>query len=120
MDDQDLNTGEQQVIRMMDRSYSRQRFLWNAGVGTYCFLQAASVGVVWGGVPEDLFQQQGVFDQTGARDVKKAPQVQLPAERRLEAALQEVLHPPVLLLLVQQGLGCQLVAAVFLVGVESG
>lgn len=50
----------------------------------------------------------------------QAPQVQLPAEGRLKAALQEVLHPSVLLLLVQQRLGCQLVAAVVLVGVKPG
>lgn len=69
---------------------------------------------------QDLFEQQWVLDQARAWDVQEAPQVQLPAEGRLKAALQEVLHPSVLLLLVQQRLGCQLVAAVVLVGVKPG
>lgn len=70
------------------------------------------------GVSQDLLQQQRVLDQARARNVQEAPQVQLPAEGRLQATLQEVLHPSVLLLLVQQGLGGQLVTAVVLVGVQ--
>lgn len=68
---------------------------------------------------EDLFEQEGVFEQAGAGDVQEAPQVQLPAEGRLQAALQEVLHPPVLLLLVQQGLGSQLVTAIVSVRIQT-
>lgn len=67
---------------------------------------------------EDLFEQEGVFEQAGAGDVQEAPQVQLPAEGRLQAALQEVLHPPVLFLLVQQGLGRHLVTAVVSVCIQ--
>lgn len=74
--------------------------------------------MLWWSVSQYLLKQQWILDQARARDVQEAPQVQLPAKGRLEAALQEVLHPPVLLLLVQQRLGCQLVAAVVLVGVE--
>lgn len=76
--------------------------------------------MVLGGVPQDLLEEQGVFDQAAPRDVQEAPEVQLAAEGRLQAALQEILHPPVLLLLVQESFGCQLVAAVAFVGVESG
>lgn len=75
--------------------------------------------MLWWRVLEDLLQQQWVLDQTGARDVQETPQVQLPAEGRLQAALQEVLHAPVLLLLVQQRLGSELVAAVLLVGIQA-
>lgn len=78
------------------------------------------VRVVFGSVPQDLLEEQGVFDQAAPGDVQEAPQVQLAAEGRLQAALQEILHPPVLLLLIQQGFGCQLIAAVAFVGVESG
>lgn len=85
---------------------------------TYCFLQAGSVRVVCWRVLQDLPEQQRVFHQAGARDVQEAPQVQLPAEGGLEAALQEVLHSWILLLLVQQRLGGQLLAAVVLVGVQ--
>lgn len=69
---------------------------------------------------QDLSEQQRVFHQSTARDVQEVPQVQLPAEGRLETALQEVLHPPILLLLVQQGLGLHLVTAVRCVGGEEG
>lgn len=76
--------------------------------------------MVVGRVLEDLPEQQRVLHQSTARDVQEVPQVQLPAERRLQAALQEVLHPQILLLLVQQGLGLHLVTAVWSVGVEAG
>lgn len=84
---------------------------------TYCFLQASCVGVLWWSVFQNLSEQQWVLDQAGAWNVQEAPQVQFPAERGLKATLQEVLHSPVLFLLVQQRLGCQLVAAVVLVGI---
>lgn len=71
-------------------------------------------------VSQDLLEQQGVLDQPGARDVQEAPEIQLATEGGLEAALQEVLHPRVLLLLVQQRLGCQLVAAVVFVCIKPG
>lgn len=76
--------------------------------------------MLWWCVSQDLFEQQWVLDEARAWYVQEAPEVQLPAEGRLEAALQEVLNPPVLLLLVKQGLGRQLVAAVVPVGIESG
>lgn len=84
---------------------------------TYRFLQAGSVWVLQRSVFQYLFEQQWVLDQARAWNVQEAPQIQLPAEGGLKAALQEVLYPPVLLLLVQQSLGCQLVAAVVLVGI---
>lgn len=77
------------------------------------------VWVVVGRVLYDLPEQQRVFHQSTAGDVQEVPQVQLPAKRRLETALQEVLDPPVLLLLVQQGLGLHLVTAVRCVGGET-
>lgn len=76
--------------------------------------------MVVGCVLQDLPEQQRVFHQSAAWDVQEVPEVQLPAEGGLEAALQEVLHPPVLLLLVQQGFGLHLVAAVWRVGGETG
>lgn len=76
--------------------------------------------MVVGRVFQDLPEQQGILHQPAAWDVQEVPEVQLPAEGRLEAALQEVLHPPVLLLLVQQGLGLHLIAAVRRVGGETG
>lgn len=85
---------------------------------TYGFFQNLDIGVVFRSVPQDLLQQQRVFDQPASRDVQEAPKVELAAERRLKAALQEVLNSPVLLLLVQKGFGCQLIAAVTFVGVE--
>lgn len=86
---------------------------------TYSSLQTGYVRVIRSSVFQDLSQQQWVFHQAWARDVQEAPEVQLPAERRLQAALQEVLDPPVLLLLVQQGFGCQLVAAVLFVTIQT-
>lgn len=76
------------------------------------FVQVLPVRVVVWRVLQDLPEQQRVFHQSAAGDVQEVPQVQLPAEGRLEAALQEVLHPPVLLLLVQQGFCLHLVTAV--------
>lgn len=76
--------------------------------------------MLWWSVSQYLLKQQWILDQARARDVQEAPQVQLPAKGRLEAALQEVLHPPILLLLVQQGLGLHLVAAVRGVAGETG
>lgn len=70
------------------------------------FIQAGSVWVLRGSVFQNLFEKQWLLDQSRAWDVQEAPQVQLPAEGRLKAALQEVLHPSVLFLLVQQCLGC--------------
>lgn len=85
---------------------------------TYGFLQALGIRVVCWSVLQDLLEEQRVFNQAGARDVQEAPQVQLSAEGGLEATLQEVLHPRILLLLVQQRLGGQLLAAVVLVGIK--
>lgn len=68
---------------------------------------------------EDLSQQQWVFHQARSWDVQEAPEVQLPAEGRLQAALQEVLHSLVLFFLVQQGFSCKLVAAVVFVGIQT-
>lgn len=85
---------------------------------TYRLLQTLSIRVICWSVLQDLFEEQRVFHQAGARDVQEAPQVQLSAEGGLKAPLQEVLHPWILLLLVQQRLGCQLLAAVVLVGVK--
>lgn len=86
---------------------------------TYCCLQAVDIWVIRRSVSEDFSQQQRVFHQAWARYVQEAPEVQFPAEGRLQAALQEVLHSSVLLLLVQQGFGCELIAAVVFVGVQT-
>ena len=84
---------------------------------TYGFLETANIWMLWWSVSQYLFEQQWVLDQAGAWNVQETPQVQFPAEGWLKATLQEVLHASVLLLLVQQRLGCQLVAAVVFVGV---
>lgn len=94
------------------------RFKKTPELVTYCFLQALSIRVICRSVLQDLFEEQRVFEQAGPRDVQEAPQVQLSAEGGLKATLQEVLHPWILLLLVQQRLGCQLLAAVVLVGIK--
>lgn len=78
------------------------------------------VRVVVGCVLYDLSEQQRVLHQSATGDVQEVPQVQLPAKRRLETALQEILYPPILLLLVQQVLGLHLVTAVWSVGGETG
>ena len=83
------------------------------------FIQVLPIWVVVGRVLQDLSEQQRVFHQPAARDVQEVPQVQLPAKRGLEAALQKVLNPPILLLLVQQVLGFHLVTAVRSVGGET-
>lgn len=76
--------------------------------------------MVVGRVFQDLPQQQWVFHHPAAGDVQEVPQVQLPAKGRLEATLQEVLDPPILLLLIQQGFSLHLVTAVRSVGGETG
>lgn len=86
---------------------------------THGFFQNVDIRMVFGSVPQDLLEEQGVFDQAAPRDVQEAPEVQLAAEGRLQAALQEILDSPVLLLLIQECFGCQLIAAVAFVGVES-
>lgn len=86
---------------------------------THCLIQVLTVRMVVRRVFEDLPEQQGVFDQPAPGYIQEAPQVQLPTEGRLQAALQEVLHPPVLLLLVQQGLGSQLVTAIVSVRIQT-
>lgn len=78
------------------------------------------IRVVVGRVLQDFPEQQWVFHQPAAGDVQEVPQVQFPAKGRLEAALQEVLDPPILLLLVQQGFSFHLVTAVRCVGGEAG
>lgn len=93
-------------------------------VSVVCFphrlVQVLPVWVVVCRVLQDLPEQQRVFHQPAARDVQEVPQVQLPAKGRLETALQEVLDPPILLLLVQQSLSFDLVTAVWSVGAETG
>lgn len=70
-------------------------------------------------MPQDFLQEERVLDQATPRDVQKAPEVQLAAERRFKATLEEVLDSAVLLLLVQEGFSCQLVAAIGLVCIQS-
>lgn len=86
---------------------------------TYSSLQTGYIWVIRRSVSEDLSQQQWIFHQTGTWDVQEAPEVQLPAEGRLQAALQEVLHALVLFFLVQQCFGCKLVAAVVFVSIQT-
>lgn len=76
--------------------------------------------MIRGSVSEDFSEQQRVLHQAGTWDVQETPEVQFPAEGGLQAALQEVLHTPVLLFLVQKRFGCKLVAAVSFVGVQTG
>lgn len=85
----------------------------------YRLVQVLQVGVVIGRVLQDLPEQQWVFHQPAAGNVKEVPQIQLPAEGRLETTLQEVLDSVILLLLVQQGFGLHLVTAVRSVGGET-
>lgn len=68
---------------------------------------------------EDLSQQQWVFHQAGTWDVEEAPEVQFPAEGRLETSLQEVLDAFILFFLIQQGFGRKLVATVVFVSVQT-
>lgn len=86
---------------------------------TYSFLQTGYIRVIRWCVFEDLPQQQRVFHQPWPRDVQEAPEVKLPAEGRLQTALQEILHPLVLLFLVQQSFGCELVTAVIFVSIQT-
>lgn len=67
-----------------------------------------------------LFQQQGVFDQAASREIQKVPQVQFPAKRRLLTQTQELLHSLIVLFVVQQGFGSDLVTAVCNVGLQAG
>lgn len=39
---------------------------------------------------KDVLEEEGVFDQSTARDIKEVPQVQFSAEWRFNAPLQEV------------------------------
>lgn len=87
---------------------------------TYCFGQRVLVRVVGGRALLDLLQQQRVLDQAAARQIQEVPQVQLAAEGRLLTQAQEVLHALLLLLLVQQGFGPHLVAAVGHIGIQAG
>lgn len=68
----------------------------------------------------DLFQQQGVLDQTAPWEIQEVPQVELPAERRLLTEAQKMLHPFLVFLLVQQRFGPHLVAAVRDIGLQAG
>lgn len=88
---------------------------WTHSVG-----QRVLVRVVWRRALLDLLEQQRVLDQAAAGQVQEVPQVQLPAERRLLAQAQEVLHSLLVLLLVQQSFGSHLVAAVGDVGLQAG
>lgn len=114
--DGDLNT---QGIKLIYSHILRKPISGNGKIVslTYRFLQAGRIRVLWWSVPQYLFEQQWILDQTGAWDVQEAPQVQLPAEGGLQTALEEVLHPWVLFFLVQQRLSCQLVATVVFVGI---
>ncbi len=82
-------------------------------------MEVLAVGVFVWRVFEDLSQQQRVFDQATAWYVQEAPEVQFAAEGRLQTALEEVVHPMVLLLMVQQCFGCHLVTAVAVVGFKT-
>ena len=63
--------------------------------------------------PQDLVHEQRILDEPRARHVQEAPQVQLAAEGRLEAAVEEVVEPLVGgLLLVEQRPRPHLVRAV--------
>jgi len=42
---------------------------------TYGFFQNLDIGMVFGSVPQDLFQEQWVFDQPTSRNVQEAPKV---------------------------------------------
>ena len=86
---------------------------------THSIRQRVLIRVVWRRALLYLFQQQGVFDQTASREIQEVPQVQLPAERRLLAQAQEVLHSLLVLLLVQQGFGPHLVTAVCNIGPQA-
>lgn len=88
-------------------------------ISPYRCAEAGGVGVVGRRVPQHLLEKERILEEARAGDVQEAPQVQLPAERRLQAALEEVAHAPVLLLLVQQRLGRQLTAAVLAVCVQT-
>lgn len=76
--------------------------------------------MVVGRVFEYLTKKQWIFDKSAAWDVQKVPQVQLATEGRLQTTLQEVVHPVVLLFMVQQGFCGHLVTAVAVVGVQTG
>lgn len=78
-------------------------------------MEVLAVGMFVRRVFEDLSQQQRVFDQATAWDVQEVPEVQFATEGRLQTALKEVVHPMVLLLMVQQCFGCYLVTAVTVV-----
>lgn len=91
---------------------------YSVPTGTYCILQILLVRVAARRVPQNLLQQQRVLDQTAARNIQETPEVQLPAEGRLQAALKEILHSLVLLLLIQERFCCQLITAVFFVFIE--
>lgn len=42
---------------------------------TYGFFQNLDIGMVFGSVSQDLFQEQRVFDQPTSRNVQEAPKV---------------------------------------------
>lgn len=42
---------------------------------TYGFFQNLGIRMVFGSVPQDLFQEQWVFDQSTSRNVQEAPKV---------------------------------------------
>lgn len=89
------------------------------GTPTHNIRQCVLIWMVRRGALLYLFQQQRVFDQTAPREIQEVPQVQFPAERRLLTQTQKLLHPFLLLLLVQQGFGPHLVTAVCNIGLQA-
>lgn len=86
---------------------------------THSIRQCVLIRVLWRRALLDLFQQQGVLDQTASGEIQEVPQVQFPAERRLLTQAQEVLHSFLMLFLVQQGFGPHLVTAVCNIGLQA-
>lgn len=90
-----------------------------ASAATHSIRQRVLIRVLRRGALLYLLQQQWVFDQTASRQIQEVPQVQFPAERRLLTQAQEVLHSLLVLFLVQQGFGPNLITAVCDVGLQT-
>ena len=75
--------------------------------------------LVWRAL-QNVLQQQRVLEHPGPRHRYVVPHFQLTAERRLDAALKEVLNFFALRHLVQQLFGTRLVQQVFLVQGQGG
>lgn len=85
---------------------------------THSLTQGSMVWVIHHCVLQYLLQQKWVFHQSAPGQVKEAPHIQFTAEGRFLAQLQEVVYSLAPPLVVQQGLGRHLIAAVCLVGLE--